>query len=223
MRLTRIFCESRRMDNAYRWSPATPATWDPAATWVGRVAPDDVASMAHMWVAATYDDLRRAGPGRGTRVRGVLDRYVIPWFGPQTASVGDITYFMVHEWLLIQVGRGRSEPDDRPPTPQVVGATTVGLLVKRGELEVDPETDSSNAVFVTRESVEAFRVAHITGSSKSRFDQATVPLADVVRFTGRSRTELLDLVRAGVLEQATGRGACELAASSLRHWMAASA
>jgi len=200
--------------------------------------------MAHMWVAATYDDLRRAGPGRGTRVRGVLDRYVIPWFGPQTASVGDITYFMVHEWLLIQVGRGRSEPDDRPPKPQVVGAprahkrslklamtaqllnravTTVGLLVKRGELEVDPETDSSNAVFVTRESVEAFRVAHITGSSKSRFDQATVPLADVVRFTGRSRTELLDLVRAGVLEQATGRGACELAASSLRHWMAASA
>jgi hypothetical protein len=96
-------------------------------------------------------------------------------------------------------------------------------MAERGRLEVDRETDSSNTVFVTRGSVEASRVAHSTGSSKSRFDQATVPLADVVRFTGRSRTELLDLVRAGVLEQATGRGACELAASSLRHWMAASA
>jgi hypothetical protein len=96
-------------------------------------------------------------------------------------------------------------------------------MAKRGELEVDPETDSSNAVFVTRKSVEAVRVAHINGPSKRRVDQATVPLADVVRFTGCSRIELLDLVRAGVLEQVPGRQACELTASSLRHWMAASA
>lgn len=98
------------------------ATLDPPATPARREIPDDVASVAQMWVAATYDDLRRAGPDRGTRVRGVLDRYVIPWFGPQTASVGDITYFMVHEWLLTLVGRGRSEPDDRLPTPEVVRA-----------------------------------------------------------------------------------------------------
>jgi hypothetical protein len=101
------------MDNAYRWFPA--------ATPANREVPADVASVAQMWVAATYDDLRRAGPDRGTRVRGVLDRYVIPWFGPQTSSVGDITYFMVHEWLLTLVGRQRSEPDHHPP-PEVVGA-----------------------------------------------------------------------------------------------------
>jgi hypothetical protein len=101
--------------------------------------------------------------------------------------------------------------------------STVGLMAKRGELEVDSETDSSNAVFVTRKSVEAFRVAHATGPSKRKIDQATVSLADVIRFTGRSRIELLDLVRAGVLEQVPGRQACELTASSLRHWMAASA
>jgi hypothetical protein len=96
-------------------------------------------------------------------------------------------------------------------------------MAKRGELEVDSETDSSNAVFVTRKSVEAFRVAHTMGPSKRKIDQATVSLADVIRFTGRSRIELLDLVRAGVLEQVPGRQACELTASSLRHWMAASA
>jgi hypothetical protein len=100
--------------------------------------------------------------------------------------------------------------------------STVDLTAKRGEIEVEQETDSSSAVFVTRKSVEAFRVAHTTGSSKRRFVQASVPLADVMRFTGRSRIEHLDLVRAGVFEQVSGRGACELTASSLRHWMAAS-
>jgi hypothetical protein len=102
------------MDNAYRWPPA--------ATSASREVPDDVASVAQMWVAATYDDLRRAGPDRGTRVRGVLDGYVVPWFGPQTASVGDITYFMVHEWLITLVGRGRLESEDRPVMAEVVGA-----------------------------------------------------------------------------------------------------
>ena len=63
--------------------------------------------------------------------------------------------------------------------------STEGLMAERGRLEVDPETDSSNTVFVTRGSVESSRVAHTTGSSKSRFDQATVPLADLIRFTGR--------------------------------------
>ncbi|MDA8186457.1 MAG: hypothetical protein M0035_18905 [Actinomycetota bacterium] len=50
-----------------------------------------------------------------------------------------------------------------------------------------------------------------------------MPLADVIRFTGRSRIELLDLVRAGVLEEVTGRGVCQLTASSLRTWMTVSA
>ena len=109
------------MVNRSGWSDSVnPDTGRPVGS--EREVRSDVASVAQMWVTATYDDLRRAGPDRGARVRGVLDRYVIPWFGPQTASVGDITYFMVHEWLLTLVGRGRSESDDRPPVPEVVGA-----------------------------------------------------------------------------------------------------
>jgi hypothetical protein len=83
-----------------------------------------------MWVAATYDDLRRAGPDRGVRVRFVLDHYVIPWFGPQTSRVGDITYFMVREWLLTLVGRQRSEP--RRPSGDAGGRR--GLQVAPGAL-----------------------------------------------------------------------------------------
>ena len=77
-----------------------------------------------MWVAVAYDDLRRAGPDRGAQVRGVLDRYVIPWFGPQTSGVGDISYFMVHEWLLTLVGRRRSELPDRQQRPLVLGGAS---------------------------------------------------------------------------------------------------
>jgi hypothetical protein len=104
-----------------------------------------------------------------------------------------------------------------------LAVSTVGLMAKRGELDVDPETDSSNARFVTRVSVEGYRVARSGDSPGRRIRQATVPLADVVRFTGHSRIELLDLVRAGVLEEVPGRGTCELTASSLRAWMTTSA
>ena len=97
-------------------------------------------------------------------------------------------------------------------------------MTKRGELEVDPKTDSSHARFVTRASVEAWRMARAGGGRERRFQEATVSLAEVVRFTGRSRIELLDLVRAGVLKQVPGRAACEaLTASSLRAWMTTSA
>ena len=70
----------------------------------------DVESVARMWVAAAYDDLRRAGPDRARQVRRILDGHVLPWFAPQTTTVGDITYFMVHDWLLHLVGRGQGEP-----------------------------------------------------------------------------------------------------------------
>lgn len=99
--------------------------------------------------------------------------------------------------------------------------STVGLMAKRGDLDIDPETDTSNAVFVTRASVEEIRMEG--DSPRRRLEQATVTLAEVVRFTGRSRIELLDLVRAGVLEEVPGRGPCELTASSLRTWMTACA
>ena len=103
-----------------------------------------------------------------------------------------------------------------------LAVSTVGLMAKRGELDIDPETDSSKARFITRASVEKCRTVRC-GDSPRRLNQATVPLADVIRFTGRSRVELLDLVRAGVLEEVPGRGTCQLTASSLRAWMTVSA
>lgn len=53
--------------------------------------------------------------------------------------------------------------------------STVRLIAKRGDLEVDPETDSSNAVFVTRASVE-----RCGDSSKRELEQTALPLAEVV-------------------------------------------
>jgi hypothetical protein len=104
-----------------------------------------------------------------------------------------------------------------------LAVSTVGLMAKRGELDIDPETDSSKARFVTRASVEGYRIARGGDSPRRRPERAAVPLADVIRFTGHSRIELLDLVRAGVLEEVPGRGTCELTASSLRAWLKVSA
>lgn len=108
------------MAHTYGWSPTTTATSIPSATAKRRDAATDVASVALMWVAAAYDDLRRAGPDRAEQVRHILACYVIPWFGPQTATVGDITYFMAHEWLLTLVGRQRAEPEDHPQVARVM-------------------------------------------------------------------------------------------------------
>ena len=104
-----------------------------------------------------------------------------------------------------------------------LAVSTIGLLAKRGELHVDGETDSSGARFVTRASVEQCRTVRFSDQLPAKRDGATVSLADVVRFTGRSQIELLDLVRAGVLEEVSGRGACQLTAESLRTWMTTSA
>lgn len=93
-----------------------------------------------------------------------------------------------------------------------LAVSTVGLMAKRGDLDVDPETDSSDARFVTRGSVEKYQIARIGDPSEGKLDRTAVSLADVVRFTGRSRIELLDLVHAGVLEEVPGRGRCELTA-----------
>jgi hypothetical protein len=76
-----------------------------------------------MWVAAAYDDLRRAEPDRAKQVRRIIDGYLLPWFTPQTNTVADITYFMVHEWLLTLVGRRSSQPesDRQIPVLKAVG------------------------------------------------------------------------------------------------------
>ena len=44
-------------------------------------------------------------------------------------------------------------------------------------------------------------------------------LDEVARFTGRSQSDVMDLVRAGVLEQRPGRRACQITAASVQVWM----
>lgn len=100
------------MSSDYAWSaPVGPTLVDPVAD---REVPRDIASVADLWVSTAYDDLRRAGPDRAEQIRWMLDRYVIPWFGPQTSSVGEITYFMVHAWLLRLVGREHPGDEELP-------------------------------------------------------------------------------------------------------------
>ena len=81
---------------------------------------------------------------------------------------------------------------------------------------------ASGARFVIRASVNRYRNQRGVSSRVQPFIGAAVPLANVIRFTGRSRTELLDLVRAGILEQVPGRRSCELTAASLQAWMTGS-
>jgi hypothetical protein len=102
-----------------------------------------------------------------------------------------------------------------------VALSTVVLLAKTGDLDLDPETDSSGAKFVTRASVKRWWIVR-SSAVKRRSTQlvAGVPVAEVARFTGHNVTELMDLVRAGALEQVPGRRAVQLTAASLRAWMA---
>ncbi len=97
--------------------------------------------------------------------------------------------------------------------------STVGLLARNGDLDVDPATYSSGARFVTRASVERCWIARSAVKRSAVQPVGAVPIAEVARFTSHSTTELMDLVRAGVLEQLPGRRACQLTATSLRSWM----
>lgn len=91
------------MTNHYAWLPERDSlAFEPSLTGASAT---DIASVGEWWVATAYDDLRRAGPDRATQVRWILSRYVIPWFGPQTSTIGDVTYFMVHAWLMRLAGR----------------------------------------------------------------------------------------------------------------------
>jgi integrase len=100
--------------------------------------------------------------------------------------------------------------------------TTVRLLATRGDLELDPETDTSGARFVTRTSVEACWITRNEARRRTAQPTATVPFAEVVRFTGLGRREVVDLIRAGVLEELPGRrSTCEITSTSLEAWLIA--
>lgn len=65
-----------------------------------------------------------------------------------------------------------------------LAVSTVGLMAKRGDLTIDAETDSSGARFITRASVDRVSRAHSDRPTHIRVDTGTVPLADVILFTG---------------------------------------
>ena len=103
-----------------------------------------------------------------------------------------------------------------------VSFTTVRLLAANGDLELDSETDTSCARFVTRASVEACWLARSNAKRRKVHPAATVPFTEVVRYTGLGRRAVVDLIRAGVLEEIPGRrSSCEITTTSLDAWLAA--
>lgn len=100
-----------------------------------------------------------------------------------------------------------------------VALSTAALMSCAGQLDVDPETDSSGARFVTGASVQECWLARHDQKRRRARPTATVPLAEVARFTGESESCLVDLVRTGVLHGAgAGRGS-HITVSSLKFWM----
>ena len=97
------------MTNQYAWLPERDSLT--FVTPITEVSATDIASVGELWVTRAYDDLRRAGPDRATQVRWILSRYVNPWFEPQTSTIGEVTYFMVHAWLMRLAGRPLADTD----------------------------------------------------------------------------------------------------------------
>ena len=99
--------------------------------------------------------------------------------------------------------------------------STVRLLAIGGDLQFDPETDTSGARFVSRSSVQSCWLARNEAKRRKAQPAATVPFAEVVRFTGLGRRAVVDLIRAGVLEELPGRSSkCEITTTSLEAWLA---
>lgn len=101
-----------------------------------------------------------------------------------------------------------------------VAASTASLLARRGDLVIDPETDSSGAMFITRDSVERCWVGRATPRQRRAQTLPGIPIAEVSRFTGHTTSDLMDLVRAGVIEQVPGRRSRQLTPASLSAWLA---
>jgi integrase len=96
---------------------------------------------------------------------------------------------------------------------------TVSRLADGGNLQVDPETDSSGSRFVTRTSVQACWIARNRTKYRKVWPEPAVPVAEVARFTGRSRPELIALIRSGALRQLPGQRAVQLTLTSLQTWL----
>lgn len=102
-----------------------------------------------------------------------------------------------------------------------IALSTAALLSRTGQLDVDPETDSSGARFVTRSSVVWYWVDRHARTVGRKRHEPSVPISEVARLSGESQRAIDDLVHAGVLRQIPGRGAPRVALSSIGTWLAA--
>jgi excisionase family DNA binding protein len=89
---------------------------------------------------------------------------------------------------------------------------SVSDKIARGDLDLDDESDSSGAQFVTLLSVERYLNSRV--GSAGMF----LTLEHAAELTGMTPTELVDLLRAGHVAQKPGRGRIRLCTSSLGKW-----
>jgi hypothetical protein len=99
-----------------------------------------------------------------------------------------------------------------------IALSIAAILSGKGEIEVDRETDSSGARYVTRASVTAYEVERRLATRPNSEAVGAVPLREAARITGTTIAEVMDLVKEGALEQRPGRQACVLTIDSLRSW-----
>jgi len=183
--------------------------WQLRDRLAGQILLPDVAQDLGLRYHEAYNMLRRLGleaeqrPGNG--------EYQLTHEAAEALQV---------EQQRIQVLHARSMKLAAAARALKVALSTAALLSRSGQLDVDPETDSSGARFVTRSSVEQCWLDRQSKSRSRRLPDPAVSIAEVARFTGESQRSLMDLVRAGSLEQLPGRTSCQLTGASLRAWMA---
>ena len=152
---------------------ATPAPPPPA-----KLSPD-IASVAHAWMAAAYEDLRRGGPERAERVRRLVEGFLIPWFAPRTTTVSDVSYFMAHEWLLHLVGRNTAPRRRTSAAPGLPGA------VGDQELSLAQAADAAGVSLPTAR--RRWRAGQLPGAYRASDGQVRVPVAAVAAITTKRR------------------------------------
>ncbi len=174
----------------------------------GRILLPDIAEQLGLRYHEAYNLLRRLGLAADQdRVNGQYQ------LSPEVAEA------LRAEQRRIRALHGRSIKLAAAARQLGVALSTAALLSRTGQLEVDPETDGSDARFVARASVQACWLARQRRGQAAEQLEA-VALDEVARFTGRSQSDVMDLVRAGVLEQLPGRRACQITAASVQVWLA---
>ncbi len=174
-----------------------------------RVLLPDLAEQLGVRYHELYHSMRRLGL--------VLDRHPTTGEYEVTPAAADA---MRAELDRVRVLHRRSMKLAAAARHLKVALSTAGVLARNGGLQLDPETDSSGARFVTRASVEQCWISRSAAQGRKAEPAVGVPIAEVARFTGHSTAELMALVHAGILEQVPGRRAVQLTGGTLRSWMA---